>query len=246
MMKVELHCHTDGSSCADYTIEGIINDYLKAGYGGIVATNHYANLEYVRQGFSCPQDYAKAFLSWIEDAERVGKEKNIKIFYGMEVRLTYNHTEFMLYGFEKNFVLENPEIYNLTQEQLFELANKHNIFMYQTHPFRDGVVVGNPKYMHGAEYFNGHYHHNNNNSLAKEFCEKNNLIKVVGTDFHHDDQPITTAVLVPDDIKDSIELTKYIRTNKFDTIEDRKTYIETLLSYKNKNGKELKRSDLNE
>ena len=60
-MKVELHCHTDGSLCADYTIEGIINDYLKAGYGGIVVTNHYAFKEYERQGFSCPQDYAKAF-----------------------------------------------------------------------------------------------------------------------------------------------------------------------------------------
>ncbi len=246
MMKVEMHCHTDGSHCADYNIEGIINDYLKAGYGGIVVTNHYAYKEVVRQGFSTPIEYSKAFLSWIDNAERVGKEKNFKIFYGMEVRLTYNNTEYMLYGFEKNFVLKNPEIYNLTQEQLFDLANKHNIFMYQTHPFRDGVRVGNPKFMHGAENFNGHYHHPNNNKLAKEFCDKNNLVKVTGTDFHHDDQPITTAILVPKNISNSIELTNYIRANKFKTIEDQETYIETLISYKNGKGIALTRSDLNE
>ena len=153
MMKVEMHCHTDGSICADYSIEGIANDYLKAGYGGIVVTNHYAHKEFLRQGFSCPKEYAEKFLSWIENAEKVGKEKGIKIFYGMEVRLVYNYTEYMLYGFDKNFVLENPELYNLTQEQLFDLANKNNVFMYQTHPFRNGVIAGNPKYMHGAEYF---------------------------------------------------------------------------------------------
>lgn len=246
MMKVELHCHTDGSHCADYTIQGVIADYKRAGYGAIVVTNHYAYKEYVRQGFSTPIEYAKAFLSWIEKVEKVGKANDIKIFYGMEVRLTYNNTEFMLYGFEKDFVLNNPEIYSLTQEQLFDLANKHNIFIYQTHPFRDGVKVGNPKFMHGVECFNGHYHHINNNKKASEFCKENNLVKVVGTDFHHDDQPITTAILVPNDINDSIELTKYIRENELETIEDRKTYINTLINYKKEKGINLKISNLNE
>ena len=195
MMKVELHCHTDGSSCADYNVKNIVKDYVNAGYGGIVVTNHYAYREFVRQGFSNPNEYAKSFLKWLDDAIEAGKENNIKIFYGMEVRLTCTNTEYMLYGFNREFVLDNNEIYSLTQEQLFDLSNKYDIFMYQTHPFRDKVVAGDPKFMHGAECFNGHYHHNNNNALAKEFCEKNNLVKVVGTDFHHDDQPITTAVL---------------------------------------------------
>ncbi len=246
MIKVEMHCHTDGSLCADYNIKDIVKQYIRAGYGGIVVTNHYAYKEYVRQGFSSPIEYAKTFLSWIEDAEKAGKEQGLKIFYGIELRLTYNNTEYMLYGFSKEFVLKNPELYNLTQEELFELANKHNVFMYQTHPFRNGVKVGNPKYMHGAESFNGHYHHNNNNGLAREFCEKNNLVKVVGTDFHHDDQPITTAILVPNEIEDSIELTEYICTNKVELIQDKKAYIDTLINYKKEKGIELKTSDLNE
>ena len=246
MMKVEMHCHTDGSTCADYNIKDIVTDYVKAGYGGIVVTNHYAYREYVRQGFAKPQEYAKAFLRWLDDAEKIGKEKNLKIFCGMEVRLTYNNTEYMLYGFKKDFVLNNDTIYNLTQEQLFDLSNKNNIFMYQTHPFREGVKVGDPKYMHGAECFNGHYHHNNNNALAKQFCEKHNLVKTFGTDFHHKDQPITTAVLVPKETNDSIALTQYIRSNKLQTIEDRECYISNLLEYKNAKGIALKRSNLNE
>lgn len=246
MMKVEMHCHTDGSSCADYNIKDIVNEYVKAGFGGLVVTNHYAYREYVRQGFSNPSEYAKAFLSWIDDAEKAGKEKNLKIFFGMEVRLTYNNTEYMLYGFDKDFVLNNDEIYSLTQEQLFDLANRHNIFMYQTHPFRDNVNVGDPRFMHGAECFNGHYHHNNNNAISKEFCEKNNLVKTFGTDFHHDDQPITTAILVPNEISDNIELTKYIRSNELQTVIDKETYITRLIEYKKTKGIILKKSDLNE
>ena len=246
MMKVEMHCHTDGSTCADYTIQGVVADYKRAGYGAIVVTNHYAYKEYVRQGSSTPIEYAKRFLSWIEDAQNAGKEQNLKIFFGMEVRLKYNNTEYMLYGFEKKFVLENPELYNLTQEQLFDLANQNDIFMYQTHPFRVGVVAGDPRFMHGAECFNGHYHHFNNNKLAKEFCENNKLVKVVGTDFHHDDQPITTAILVPDEINDSIELTKYIRENKFNTLEDKETYLARVIAYKKAKGIVFDRIDLKE
>ena len=150
----------------------------------------------------------------------------------------------MIYGFEDSLLYDNKPLFELTQKELFELSEKYNLFMYQTHPFRDGVKVGDPKFMHGVECFNGHYHHNNNNLKAKEFCEKNYLIKVVGTDFHHDDQPITTAVLVPENINDSISLTNYIRTNKLQTIEDKDTYIEQLLKNKSKRGIDLKRSDL--
>ena len=108
--------------------------------------------------------------------------------------------------------------------------------MYQTHPFREEVTAGDPKYLHGAESFNGHYHHINNNELAEKFCEENNLIKMAGTDFHHDDQPITTAMFIPSSINNEKELANFLMTGKAERLEDRKGYLDALKKHKLKYG----------
>ena len=104
-------------------------------------------------------------------------------------------------------------------------------FMYQTHPFRPNVVLGNPLYMHGAEAFNGHFHHDSRNELAEKFCEENGLVKMSGTDFHHDDQPVTAGILIPDEIADEAELVKYIMSGKAELIKNEKLYKTRLAEY---------------
>lgn len=89
--------------------------------------------------------------------------------------------------------------------------------MYQTHPFRDGVVCGNSEFMHGAESFNGHYHHSNNNEQASLFCEKNGLVKMSGSDIHHLNQPVTGGIYISEIINDNFALTNYIRNEKIKT-----------------------------
>ena len=41
-----------------------------------------------------------------------------------------------------------------------------------------------------------------------------------GTDYHHDGQPITAGMFVPDDINDEKSLVRYIENNDFERIED--------------------------
>ena len=113
----------------------------------------------------------------------------------------------MLYGFDKNFLLDNANLWEFTQEQLFKIANANGLFMYQSHPFRQGVKAGNSKFMHGAESFNGHFHHVNNNVPAKAFCEENSLIEMSGTDFHDPGQPVTAGIYIPKDINDNANTT---------------------------------------
>jgi hypothetical protein len=105
--------------------------------------------------------------------------------------------------------------------------------MYQTHPYREGIVLGNPKYMHGAESFNGHYHHKNNNDLAKKFCFENGLVGLSGTDYHYDIQPITAGIYIPENIENEKQLAKFYFENNIKTIEDEEKYIKYHLAYKN-------------
>ena len=232
MIKLETHCHSAGSWCATCGLEGLIERYKKANYGGVVITNHYSEYELKKHGFASPRDYAKYYLELIDKAFEIGAKAGLKVFYGAEVRLNELATEYVLYGFTKEFLLDNANIYEFTQEQLFKIANQNDIFMYQSHPFREGVIKSNPKFLHGAEYFNGHIHHVNNNALAREFCEKNNLIKLSGTDFHDKEQPITAGIYIPDSICDSFELTKFIKKGQFSLIEERETYIKGMMEYK--------------
>lgn len=247
MIKLETHCHSAGSWCATCGLEGLIEDYKRANYGGVVITNHYSEYEFKKHGFNNQRDYAKYYLDLIDKAMDLGEKKGIKVFYGAEVKLNERLTEYVLYGFTSEFLLDNANLYEFSQEQLFKIANQNDMLMYQSHPFREGVKVGNPKFMHGAEYFNGHFHHVNNNALAREFCEKNNLIKLSGTDFHDKDQPITAGIYIPKSINDSFELTRYIQNSEFSLIEERKTYETELINYKLKEeGRVIKESELRE
>lgn len=243
-MKIELHCHTDGSPCAKCPPHIVMESYKENGYDAVVVTNHYTHWIYDAYGFKSEKEYAEYFVKLIDDAITAGEKVGIKVFYGMEIRLKQTLTEYMLFGISKDLILQNPTLYDLTQEELFSFCQNNGVFMYQTHPFREGVSVGDARFMHGAEAFNGHFHHVNNNKLADEFCEKYNLIKLEGTDFHDEGQPITTGIIVDEQVNDIFELVKVIRSGKFKRIENKQLYKTQLIEYKKSTGRVLTENDL--
>ena len=96
--------------------------------------------------------------------------------------------------------------------------------MYQTHPMRLGVNLGDYRYMHGAEAFNGHINHVNHNELAKMFCETYNLIKTSGTDYHDKDQVITGGIYIPETVNTNNDLTEFMFSGKAELIEEKEKY----------------------
>ena len=237
MLTIETHCHSlGGSACGTCSADEIIGFYKSVGYDGIVLTNHYSKA-IIDDEYKAKTDVEAVdkFFALYELMKEKGEKVGLKIFYGIEVRINCTQTEYMIYGFDKQFLYDNPRLFELDQKQLFELCENNGLFMYQTHPFREGVVAGNPAYLHGAESFNGHYHHVNNNALATEFCNKHNLIKMAGTDFHHDDQPITSAMFIPEYINTESELAKYFLSGKAQSFTDEEYYQKELKKHKEKN-----------
>ena len=237
MIKIELHVHSLGGSwCALASPKQIANRFKDEGYGAIMITNHY-----YRNAFEnvYPQTSFRGkidnFFSLYDEVKAECESIGIKTFMGAEVATEPLGTEYILVGFDRDFLYNNEYLYNLTQEELFALAQKHNIFMYQTHPFRKGVVAGNPKYMHGAESFNSHFHHNNFNMLAEKFCEENNLVKVSGNDFHVPTQPLIGGAFIPEDINDEKALAEYLKSGKCVMLKDEFSYQVELKKYKEEN-----------
>ena len=226
MIKFEMHVHSKGGSrCAKADVDTIVNHYASKGYDGLVITNHIDSYNYnntlVGDNHKEKTNY---FFSLYEDAKIKGEKLNLKIFCGIEVR-DIDNTEYMLYGFEPRLLYDNKPLFEYNQKELFYLAEKEKLFMYQTHPFRYGVKCGNPKYMHGAEAFNGHFHHLNNNKQAEEFCNKYNLIKMSGTDYHEPNQPLTSYMYIPSQINNEQALVEYLFKGKTEYYGDEEYYM---------------------
>ena len=238
MIKFETHCHTlSGSGCATTDNKTLIEKYVNAGYGGIVITNHISKDCYNYHKGETHAEKVRFYYSLIENLREEISPFGVKVFCGAEIRAvpeggSVYGEEFMIYGIIEKDMFDNKPFYTFTQEELFRFAEKRGLFMYQTHPFRDGVVCGNPRFMHGAESFNGHFHHYNHNDKAKAFCEKYGLIGMSGTDFHHEDQPLTAGIYVPDNVCTDEQLTEYIFNNDFNTYEDAATYEKEVKRFK--------------
>lgn len=225
MIKAELHIHSlGGSYCAQLPAKEIVKRYKQAGYGALMLTNHYSKRcfgEYPVSEFKDKVDY---FFSLFDEFKNECDKVGIKAFCGVEVAVMPFGTDYVLVGFDKAFLYENKPLYDLTQEELFALAEKDDIFMYQAHPFRLGSKVGNPKFMHGAECFNGHFHHNNYNAIAEKFCKENNLVRLSGNDFHAVDEPIIGGVFIPNYVNDEKALAKYLKSGKCKILKDELYY----------------------
>ncbi len=230
MIKLETHAHVKGGShCAHVRAKVMVKEFFEAGYKAITLTTHYCKSCYDAYPGKTHKRKIKYYLSLRDKLKRAAKKYGIKVFLGAEITAKTpmnTFAEFMLVGFDDAFLYDNPPLFNLTQKELFELANQNGIFMYQTHPMRKGIMTGDPRYIHGAEAFNGHANHNNCNNFANDFCDVYNLKKMSGTDYHDPRQPITAGVYIPENIENQRQLAEYYFNNQCELIKDNQTYLE--------------------
>ena len=231
MKKIETHIHSEKLSiCSDVSLETIVERYYNQGYKALTLTNHI-NWGCNTFPYDTHKERMDYYFDGVDRLKNIATKKGIQVFYGAEICTLAEgkgglHQDFIILGFERDFLYKyNLYDYNgkgkmITQQQLFELTQKYNLFMYQAHPFRTGERVGDPAFMHGVEVFNCHYHHDNFNLKAQEFCEKYNLVKMSGTDFHHPDQPIIGGAFIPDMINDEVALANFYKSGKFEILID--------------------------
>lgn len=193
--KYETHSHTkEGSACAVWSAKESVNEHKKAGYTGLIITNHffYGNTSVDR---SLPwADWVRRFCSGYNYAKDEGDKIGLQVFFGWEAG--YNGTEFLIYGLDEDWLLSHPEIKDATVAEQYKLVHDSNGLVVHAHPFREESYIPEirlyPKLVDAVEGYNATHNskfskfHNDPlfNTRAIKFAKENHLPITSGSDTH--------------------------------------------------------------
>lgn len=191
----ETHMHTsEGSACASSTGEEMARAYAENGYTGIIVTDHffYGNTA-VDRSLSW-EEWVERYCLGYEHAKAEGEKQGLQVFFGWESG--YKGTEFLVYGLDKEWLLEHPEIRDATVEEQFELVHAGGGIVSHAHPFREASYIKEirlyPEYVDAVEGVNGCHSgftkkcqgHPEYNDMAIEYAKKYGLPLTAGSDQH--------------------------------------------------------------
>lgn len=191
----ETHLHTaEGSACGKVPGAEMVRLYKEAGYTGLVVTDHfvYGNTAIDR---SLPWDtWVEQFCRGYENAKAEGDKLGLQVFFGWESG--YQGTEFLIYGLDKQWLLDHPEIRDATVEEQYALVHAGGGIVIHAHPYLEEPYIPHvrlfPDYVDAVEAVNAHHSspksktHNNPqwNVWAQAYAEEHGLPVTAGSDQH--------------------------------------------------------------
>ena len=218
LYQFETHCHTlESSNCGIVSGEQIVDGLKEAGYIGTFITDHFYSRFFQKKKLVHLdwEEQVDAFLAGYKAAKKRGDEIGIKVFLGLEVQAEDSPFEFLVYGPDEAFILENGPFYKLSTKELYSLMRKNGFLMFQAHPFRFGLSPENPKYFDGIEIVNAQPRNDSRNKRALEFANRNDVMKIAGSDVHVKGDIGRSGIMLPKSIngtQDFIEYYKEVKT----------------------------------
>ncbi len=211
-MKLELHFHTKESSpCGMVYAKDSVKMYKEAGYDGIVVTDHFneAVLGEKSDDWDCAVD---KFLEGYNEAVIAGEENGLKVLLGMELRISENGNDYLVYGVTEEFLRKYPYLYLEDKETIRKIADENGLCIIQAHPFRKGCVPTDTWFIDGVEVWNGNPRHDSQNEKALMWATENNLTQTVGSDFHRVEDLQNRCFEYDGLIENSKELSKILKS----------------------------------
>lgn len=213
--KYDTHVHTSETSpCGKVDAKTLVHLYKRAGYHGIVITDHYY-MDFFKQlpydNWSRKVDeYLAGYYTALEEGRKVG----VNVLLGIELRFTENSNEYLVYGFSPDFLYKNPALYDMDLRSFRQLIRNTPILVYQAHPFRVNMTPVLPEYIDGIEIYNGNPRHNSNNDKAYEYAKANGLKMLSGSDFHQIQDIARGGIVLNEAPEDAIELAELLKNNR--------------------------------
>lgn len=185
MFKYETHLHTDETSpCGKVPAVEAVRIYKNAGYTGIVVTDHYTRGFFEKQLFKSWDDKIDLYLAGYHKALEEGAKLDLDVHPGMEIQFNENPNDYLVYGFDEQFLRTHKKLYKLGLEAFRKLTAGSGIIIVQAHPFRPRMIPAKPSLIDGVEIYNGNPRHDSSNHLALEYAKENGLKMLSGSDFH--------------------------------------------------------------
>lgn len=199
MFKYETHLHTSETSpCGRVKAEEAVRIYHKAGYTGLIVTDHYFSGFFERHPFMSWDKKTDLYLAGYKKALAQGQRLGMEIHLGMEIRFNENANDYLVYGFDEAFLREHRKLYKLTLKEFRELTAGKGIIIIQAHPFRTHMVPASPGLIDGVEVYNGNPRHDSANHLALKYAQDNKLKMLSGSDFHQPQDAARGGIIVND------------------------------------------------
>lgn len=191
----ETHMHTcESSACARSTGKEMAQAAKDAGYTGIIITDHnwYGN--------NCIDEklpwekWIEEFCKGYENAKNWGDQIGIDVFFGYES--CYNATEFLIYGVDKLWLKEHPQIKDASIKKQHELIREAGGMVIHAHPFREADYIPEirlfPEDVDGVEGINAThsshlsagYDHSEFDKKAIAYAGAHGLPMTAGSDVH--------------------------------------------------------------
>ena len=182
----ETHLHTrEGSACSPTPPEVYIEYMIKCGYSGFIVTDHFFN------GNSCiPKDWpwekrVDQYCRGYEIAKAAAEGTELNVMFGIEYN--FQGDEYLLYGINKNWILDNEDIMGKSRHEVYELVHQAGGIMIQAHPYRERGYLSEihltPSVSDGAEVYNSG-NPDWQNALGYQYARKQNLRMSAGSDIH--------------------------------------------------------------
>ena len=186
MYLYETHLHTSPvSKCARASVRESVEFYKNAGYAGIFITNHFidGNIDIDRS--HTYEERLNFFFSDYEEGARIGREIGFPVFCGVEMSL--DGTDFLVYGLDKEWFLQHPEIDTMNKRDELEMMMEEGALVVQAHPFREAGYIDHirlfPRSVHGVEVYNA-CRTEFENRMAEEYADNYGLLHFAGSDNH--------------------------------------------------------------
>lgn len=219
MLKLETHLHTTyGSHCGQLDEHQIAEGYYKAGYAGIIVTDHFARgpFHYVGNELNrSTQEILEQYSIGYRKVKEACKAYGIEVYRAAELRFDECMNDYLVYGWTDDLFSDPDAIFKGGLEAFIPRCREAGAILIQAHPFRDGSHPADPSLLDGIEVFNGHPRHDNRNPKALALAQKTGLIQLSGSDCHQTPDIGISGILVDKLPKDSLAISNLIRSGNY-------------------------------
>ncbi|MGN0172174.1 MAG: PHP domain-containing protein [Acutalibacteraceae bacterium] len=200
MFQYEMHMHCcECSACAQSKAVDMVRSFHAAGYAGMVMTDHSCTgNSAIPRRWSWGQRVRKYYEIYLQ-AKEEGDRLDFDVLFGWEHDYGYGK-EVLTYGIDLDFLLQNPDIPELSLAQYAERVHAFGGYIAQAHPYRDRDYIDmsvqpQPELLDGVEVYNA-ANGPCENAKAMLLAVTHDLGWISGSDSHHVDMNVGRAGLL--------------------------------------------------
>lgn len=200
----ETHLHTSETSiCGRVRAAEMVAAYRRAGYHGLVITDHFLNGNSYARKKRPWQKRIDLMVCGFNAAREAGAALGMPILLGCE--FSYEGGDFLTYGISEQFWRDQPDIADLSVDAYVARVHDAGGFVSQAHPFRaewymPPVVEKRWDLVDAFEVINGSHEKKRRSwdEASLRMAQEHGLLQTAGSDAHSLLQVGTAALAFPE------------------------------------------------